>query len=211
MPGRRAGKRERFVLAWGPMARFRRRVLPTLLVVVAGCLSPTLPLPPPADPEIEVVSQGLVELSGEVPEPSVPVIAQNVRTEVFAGEMADERGAYRFQIAAEPGDPMRLWYTHSLDKSEEAKFSIPEVGLPAPALPTISGPDAEGLLTIEGTIPRPLGEVFVHNLTLEQTVSVASDSEGRYALDVSAGSGDRMALWYEYGRDRSPELAFTVE
>jgi len=193
------------------MARIRRRILPTMLVLAAGCLSPTLPLPPPADPEIEVVSEGIVELSGEVPEPSVPVIAQNVRTEVFAGEMADERGAYRFQIAAEPGDPMRLWYTKNLDKSEEARFSIPEAGLPAPPLPTVSGPDAEGLLTIEGTIPRPLGEVFVRNDSLDQTESVASDSTGAYALDVAAESGDAMSLWYEYGSDQSPALTFTVE
>ena len=211
MPGRRAGKPERFVLAWGPMARFRRRVLPTLLVVAAGCLSPTLPLPPPAQPEIETVSQGLVELSGEVPQPLVPVIARNVRTEIFAGETADERGAYRFQIAAEPGDELRLWYTLNYDRSEETAGTVPGVGLPAPSLPTITEPDAEGLVTVGGTIARPLGEVFVHNLTLEQTVSVASDSEGRYSLDVPAGSGDRMALWYEYGRDRSPELTFTVE
>lgn len=193
------------------MARIRRRVLPTLLVVAAGCLSPTLPLPPPAEPEIETVGEGLVELSGEVPEPRVPVIAQNVRTEVFAGEMADERGAYRFQIAASPGDPMRLWYTHNLERSEEARFSIPEVGLPAPALPTISGPDAEGLVTIEGAIPRPLGEVFVRNDSVDQTESVASDSTGAYSIDVAAERGDAMSLWYEYGSDRSPELTFTVE
>ncbi len=199
------------MLAWEPMARFRRRVLPTLLVVVAGCLSPTLPLPPPAQPEIETVSQGLVELSGEVPLPRVSVIAQNVRTEVFAGDMADDGGAYRFQIGAEPGDSMRLWYNHNYDKSEETTFVVPEVGLPAPSLPTITEPGAEGTVTVAGTIARPLGEVFVHNVTLEQTVSSASDSQGRYSVDVPAGSGDRLELWYEYGSDESSTLAFTVE
>lgn len=192
------------------MVRARRLFLVSLLVVFGGCLSPTLPLPPPATPEVETVSQGLVELSGTVPEPHATVIAENRMTGLFAGTTADEVGAYRFRIEAEPGQRLRLYYEAGSLRSEDLLFAVPEVGLPALAAPTLGGPDSEGWLTLSGQLPRPLGQLYVRHVERDETSSVASDSDGAYSLRLLAASGDALELWYVYGPDRSEPLAITV-
>jgi hypothetical protein len=108
------------------MARVSRRVAAVLAVVlVAGCLSPTLPLPPPSKPDIEGPDQnGNVTLSGRV-EGGSSVYAANMRTSEIRGLIDEGDGFYVILIPAEVGDEMQLWYTMGTDMSPSILFDIP--------------------------------------------------------------------------------------
>jgi hypothetical protein len=180
------------------------------LALPGGCLSPTLPLPPPDSPNVESAGQGLVTLSGSIPEPRASVYAANDATGVYAGQKADEAGRYRFQIAAEPGDPMRLWYDIGSERSGSRPFDIPRFGLESMSRPNLVGPDADGFVTLSGIVSEPLAQVFVTNLGAGVTDDVPSDEEGRYAIQIEATSGDELELWYKFGSDFSPVIAIEV-
>jgi len=103
--------------------RSRRRWLLGAALFAAGCLSPTLPLPPPTNPEMTATdTQGLVQLSGSVP-PQSEVFALNHNTNQIAGQYT-ESGAYKFTIAAQEHDSMSLWYVHATEESPPADFFI---------------------------------------------------------------------------------------
>ncbi len=111
--------------------RSRRRWLVGVALFVAGCLSPTLPLPPPTSPEIAATdTQGLVQLSGSVP-PQSEVFALNHNTNVIAGQYT-ESGAYKFTIEALEHDSMSLWYVNRTIESPSADFFIKLPVAPAP-------------------------------------------------------------------------------
>jgi hypothetical protein len=95
-------------------------------LAVVGCLSPTLPLPPPSKPTIEGPDpQGNVTLSGRV-ESGANVYAANLRTGDIRGQIdLDGDGWYKFQIPAQVGDEMQLWYTMGTDESPSVIFVIP--------------------------------------------------------------------------------------
>jgi hypothetical protein len=122
-----------------PMALIARRLLLVVglgFVLGSGCLSPTLPLPPPGEPEVDgPTAEGTATLRGRVPQPYARVYATNwTRVEAedpraFGGDYADERGRYIFEIAAQPGDRCELWYEYAGDKSMSRYFEIPEPDL----------------------------------------------------------------------------------
>jgi len=180
------------------------------LGMAGGCLSPTLPLPPPDEPRVESAGQGLVTLSGRVPEPNVPVIAVNNDTGLYAGEDADEVGRYRFQIAAEPGDQMEIWYVLGNDRSEDREFEIPRFQLETMVPPAVTAPDAEGRVSVSGLVPEPLAQVFVSNRATDDTEDTPSDEDGRFSLVVAAESGDELELWYKFGSEFSPVIVVEV-
>lgn len=115
------------MLASKPMFRSGRRrfaLVATLLCLWSGaCLSPTLPLPPPEAPDVKQVGQGLYRVSGEVPEPAY-VIAMNACTELIYGANSDAK-AYAFNVRAQPGDDMQLWYVAGRFQSDSVFFEIP--------------------------------------------------------------------------------------
>jgi hypothetical protein len=94
----------------GTRRRWSRRLACLAVLLVGGCLSPTLPLPPPNRPEVEQLSQALVQVRGRVPEPAAPVLALNTNSGRYAGDTADDRGEFEFEIAARRGDVLELWY-----------------------------------------------------------------------------------------------------
>jgi hypothetical protein len=192
------------------MARLPRRVLLVGLALAAGCLSPTLPLPPPAQPEVATVGQGLVELSGNVPEPNAEVFAANDTTELYAGSHADTTGAYRFRIGAEPGDPMRLWYVVGMEKSDTVAFAIPDNGLEVATLPTVTAPDVDGKVAVTGEVPVPLAVVSLRHIDRDETISDTADATGAYELTIAAESGDVLEFWYESGDAASTPMPFAV-
>lgn len=179
------------------------------LVLVASCLSPTLPLPPPANPEVRSVGQGLVELSGEVPVSDAQVFAANDATGVYAGSDA-EAGRYRFRIPAEPGDPMRLWYVDGLEKSFEVPFTIPDHQLPVAPLPTVTAPDVDGIVVVTGGVPVSLATVVVRHVERDESISATADATGGFELSIAAESGDVLELWYESDNAVTSPLAFAV-
>jgi hypothetical protein len=117
------------------MARFARRLLLLFALTVglaSGCLSPTLPLPPPAAPEVDgPTAEGTATLRGRVPRANARVYAINwTRMEAddpraFGGDVADGEGRYEFEIAAQPGDQCDLWYEFANDRSQVREFEIP--------------------------------------------------------------------------------------
>lgn len=105
------------------MRRLLRRVL---LGAAAGalataCISPTLPLPPPAVPDAENVGQGQYRLTGTIPVPGT-VLVMNTRTNLVYGE--DTPGQYDFLVGAKPCDDMVVWYQTGTDQSTTVGFFI---------------------------------------------------------------------------------------
>jgi len=114
-------------LAMSP--RPRRSWLFGAALLAAGCLSPTLPLPPPSDPVVSATdTQGLVRLSGSVP-PQSEVYALNHNTNLISGQYTDS-GAYSFTIEAQENDYISLWSVHGTVESPSTEFVV---RLPKPA------------------------------------------------------------------------------
>ena len=98
-------------------------LLGAALLAVGGCLSPTLPLPPPGDPTVSAAdTAGLVRLTGVVA-PESHVLAKNLNTTLIAGQYT-KSGAYDFTLAAREGDAIRLWFTQGGAESESNDFVI---------------------------------------------------------------------------------------
>src|SRR5262249_40147004 len=98
---------------------------------LAGCLSPTLPLPPPAKPDIEQVGTGEYRFTGTVPTAGFVYIL-NKRTESGGLDITTESNkAYDITLSAAPNDPMQIWYQAGDAVSDIQPFETPE-GLPPP-------------------------------------------------------------------------------
>jgi hypothetical protein len=105
-------------------------VLGVALLLPSACLSPTLPLPPPGQPEtIEGPDDnGYVRLTGLVA-PNSRALAKNPKTSsgVFF-DTADD-GRYDMSLQALPGDEILLSYVLQGEMSQVLRFAIP---LPPP-------------------------------------------------------------------------------
>lgn len=110
---------------WGRVSRRGVLVLGALLAVV-GCLSPTLPLPPPSRPDVTSPdSAGFVRLSGVVQREST-VFALNQRVGRIVGQTTDETGEYELELSAEVGDRLVLWYRNGADESPTTEVIVPD-------------------------------------------------------------------------------------
>ncbi len=111
--------------------------------LLVGCISPTLPLPPPNRPDIEGPdAAGQVILSGNT-RPSVFVYADNLSTGQSAGQLTREGdGWYRFKLGARVGDAVSMYYRAGLDESLPVEFVIPE--------PLGGGTGGSGGMDLEG-------------------------------------------------------------
>ena len=103
----------RKVLAWAGVSG--------VSVLVPSCLSPTIPLPPPEAPDALQVGQGTYTLQGYLPLFG-DVYARNERTREIRGRASVLQ--YRFDVLAEPGDEMILWYQTGGDISSPVRFLI---------------------------------------------------------------------------------------
>lgn len=103
----------------------RRLLLITACVAVSSCLSPTLPLPPPNQPDTEGPdSAGNVTLSGQVIR-GANVYANNLNSGASSGQKADAlTGKYRFKIRAAVGDQMEFFYIYDSVTSDRTYFTI---------------------------------------------------------------------------------------
>jgi len=94
------------------VVRARRSWLLATALLAVGCLSPTLPLPPPSEASVTTPDmQGLVHVSGTVLPKSL-VFALNQNTQLASGQYT-ESGSYDFVIAAQPYDDLTIWYENS--------------------------------------------------------------------------------------------------
>jgi len=103
----------------------RRLLLVTAFVAASSCLSPTLPLPPPNQPDVEGPdATGNVTLSGQVIR-GANVYANDLSSGASAGQKADpQTGKYRFRIAAAVGDQMEFFYIYDTVSSDRTYFTI---------------------------------------------------------------------------------------
>ena len=103
--------------------RSRRGWLLGAALFAVGCLSPTLPLPPPSDPSVSGTdTAGLVRLTGTV-EPQSDVLARNNGTGAIRGQFT-ESGAYDFTIEAQERDSITIWYVVGTVQSPPTDFVI---------------------------------------------------------------------------------------
>jgi hypothetical protein len=115
----------------------RRRSLVALLALFGvcglGCVSPTLPLPPPETP---LISQGsapnrFVLTGGKGSAlPDAFIIAFNLspslpREQRVTGTQADEEGRWRIELFASPGDRVDLTQERGDTRSPALSVSIP--------------------------------------------------------------------------------------
>ena len=107
--------------------RTLRRMLLLGAVLVVGCYSPTLPLPPPFKPEISVTETGAYHLQGSVV-PDAQVSALNERTLIIDGQQSNQVGAYSFDLKdGQAGDVIELWYRYANDLSSPVAFALPDL------------------------------------------------------------------------------------
>ncbi len=103
----------------------RRLLLLTAGLCLLGCLSPTLPLPPPNRPDVSSPdAEGFVRLQG-VAAPQAEVIAWNHRTDLIAGQVTGDDSRYDFQIKAEASDVIELWYVQGSEESQSIRVVVP--------------------------------------------------------------------------------------
>ena len=106
--------------------RLLRRTLLAFGLAALACYSPTLPLPPPGQPEVSGVENkpDRYWLAGQV-EPHAEVIARNRRTALLAGQLTGGDGRYGFEVEGQEGDEMELWYVVGKDASPRVLFVLP--------------------------------------------------------------------------------------
>ncbi len=107
------------------MRVLRRRLLVSLGFALVGCLSPTLPLPPPSQPDVSVPdAAGFVRLQG-IAAPRAEVFAYNHNNGLIAGQVTGADSHFDFVIKAEVNDRIELWYAKGTDESQSVVFNVP--------------------------------------------------------------------------------------
>jgi len=134
----------------------RRWLLATALLATSACLSPTLPLPPPNQPDTEGPDvSGNVTLSGQVIR-GANVYANNLNTGASAGQKADTRtGKYRFKIAAAVGDQMEFFYIYDSVTSERTYFSIGNPAAPSGSSSVTSADASVNYGSVDASVDAP--------------------------------------------------------
>jgi len=103
----------------------RRLLLACMGLFLASCLSPTLPLPPPTQPEVSSPdAEGFVRLQG-IAAPRAEVLAWNRNSGLISGQVTGENSRFDFLIRAAVDDTIELWYTKGTDESQSVVFSVP--------------------------------------------------------------------------------------
>lgn len=106
-------------------SRLHRLGAVLLFVLPVGCLSPTLPLPPPSRPDMTPPdSSGITTIRGRVPG-GTTAIAQNLSSGRLVGQVTSETGQYQLGLAAEIGDPVAVWYRDGLTDSAAVQVTVP--------------------------------------------------------------------------------------
>lgn len=108
-----------------------------ILLFGAGCLSPTLPLPPPSRPNVSAPNaDGNIRVTGIVQSRATAYV-HNSRTDLIIGQITGDSGEYDITIPGEVGDRLFVWQAYRtlesapievLVPSEDEENSIPPPG-----------------------------------------------------------------------------------
>ena len=106
-----------------------RALLAGLTVAVAGCLAPTLPIPPPSFPE-EVTgpdADGLVHLRGGKgsAQANAYVTVWNLRLERGRTSRAAADGSWSEAVPAQAKDTLYVWQELGNDRSDSIEIKLP--------------------------------------------------------------------------------------
>ncbi len=85
----------------------------------------------------------------------------------------------------------------------------PTLPLPPPSKPVIDGPDAEGNVTLTGTVTSR-ATVYALNIGTGEGRFQVTGQDGAYAIVIPAQKGDELSVWYALGTDDSPSVVFRV-
>ncbi|MBX3129553.1 MAG: hypothetical protein KF718_22735 [Polyangiaceae bacterium] len=86
----------------------------------------------------------------------------------------------------------------------------PTLPLPPPSDPEISGPDANGQVTVQGYV-EPTAIAYVFNQSQNEGRFQQTGANGRYTISLPADVGDQLQVWYSIGGEVSPSLVVQVE
>ena len=104
-------------------------------LVAAGCLSPTLPLPPPENPSISKIdADGYVTLTGGEgsAQSGALVYAYNRATNDGDFQAATINGAYQLRVLARVGDQIAVWQAEGQETSTSIYVKVRELALRGP-------------------------------------------------------------------------------
>jgi hypothetical protein len=96
-----------------------------ILLFGAGCLSPTLPLPPPNRPTVSAPNEdGIISVSGVVQSRATAYV-HNSRTDMIIGQITGDSGEYEIAIPAEVGDRLFVWQAYQTLESSPIEVLVP--------------------------------------------------------------------------------------
>jgi hypothetical protein len=97
-----------------------------LLGLSIGCLSPTLPLPPPSRPDVSPPdASGITTITGRVPG-GTTAHAQKQNTGHLDGQVTGDSGDYGLRLEAAIGDQIVVWYVDGFEASASVQVTVPE-------------------------------------------------------------------------------------
>ena len=98
------------------------------LVALGGCLSPTLPVPPPGQPEVEGPdASGLVTLKGakDSAQPNAEVAAYNPATKDGRFTVSAADGSWQIVLPASSKQTLWVWQTVGFERSAQIEVRVP--------------------------------------------------------------------------------------
>lgn len=92
---------------------------------LAGCLAPTLPLPPPSAPLVTTPDPaGFVRVTGRV-QSHASVYILNTSTNKGVNQWTEEDGRYDLELRAEIGDRLNVWQKVGTHESDYVEVVVP--------------------------------------------------------------------------------------
>ena len=94
--------------------------------MLGGCDSPTLPLPPPANPQVVLQGSDAVVTGGDSSaEPHANIICFDQSTGLGSWTDANDQGAYVLTIPAKAGDALECWQRAGGSSSSSVSLVVP--------------------------------------------------------------------------------------
>lgn len=103
---------------------FRLVVLAAIYLSAAGCLSPTLPLPPPHAEVNPPDTDGMVFVTGKALEQAY-VACLNEDLEKGVITRSDSDGFYSLEVEGRVGDQLTLWQIRGTEHSQFTYLEVP--------------------------------------------------------------------------------------
>lgn len=84
----------------------------------------------------------------------------------------------------------------------------PTLPLPPPSRPSVEGPDQNGMVTLEGSVPG--SAVYAANQRTGEIAGQFTEPDGYYKFQIGAEQDDELVFWYSEGTQNSPSIVIQV-